>query len=118
MEINEKVHKIMTILEEKKAEDIVALDVETLTTVADRFIICSGLSTPHVRALADDLDDRMAELGEPSIRKEGYETAKWILMDFSDVVVHIFAEETRKFYSLEWLWSDAKNLQPDKGEDE
>lgn len=94
-------------VQEKKGYDIVLLDLRGLSTITDMFIICSGRSNRQVQALADAVKER---LGKRSVRcqgMEGYSQANWILMDYNDFVVHIFDEETRKFYNLENLWGKA-----------
>ena len=100
------VEKMAGILKEKKAKDIDIMDVSNLTILADYFIICSGTSIIHIKTLADELDLKLKEAGVFFHHVEGYESARWILMDYGNVVVHIFHEEERKFYSLERLWSD------------
>lgn len=107
METNEKTQFIKEVLENKKGIDVTALKLDALTSVADSFVISSGTSAPHVKALCDEVEEKMSEKGIDPLRIEGYRTAKWILMDYGDVIVHIFSEEARKFYSLEWLWADA-----------
>jgi ribosome-associated protein len=107
METNEKAAFIKEILESKKGIDVNVLSVEGLTTIADSFVIASGTSTPHIKSLADEVGEKMQEKGMEHLRIEGYNSAKWILMDYGDVIVHIFNEESRNFYSLEWLWADA-----------
>ena len=99
--------RIVSILEEKKAKDVVALDVENITVMADSFVICNGTSTTHIKALADEVEHILEK--EENLRfnhKEGYNSARWILLDYGDVIVHIFHEEDRKFYDIERLWSD------------
>lgn len=107
METNEKTQFIKEVLENKKGIDVTALKLDALSSVADSFVIASGTSAPHVKALCDEVEEKMSEKGIDPLRIEGYRTAKWILMDYGDVIVHIFSEEARKFYSLEWLWADA-----------
>lgn len=107
METKEKTNCIKTILEDKKGIDVIALSLDSLSTIADSFVICSGTSTPHVKALADELEDKLSMRGIDPLRVEGYQSARWILLDYGDVIVHIFSEEARSFYSLEWLWADA-----------
>jgi ribosome-associated protein len=101
------------ILEDKKARDIEIIDISEVSTLADYFIICSGTSTTHIRTIADELEFKMGEAGYNMIHKEGYESARWILLDFGEVVIHIFHEEDRSFYSLERLWSDGRFRTPD-----
>lgn len=107
METNEKTQFIKEVLENKKGIDVTALKLDALTSVADSFVIASGTSTLHVKALCDEVEEKLSEKGIDPLRIEGYSTAKWILLDYGDVIVHIFSEEARKFYSLEWLWADA-----------
>lgn len=92
---------------DKKAEGVVALDVGDTTGYADRFLICSGTHPKHNQAIADAIVDKLAELGEPPLSKEGYEPANWILIDANDIVIHIFDSESRRYYDLEHLWHDA-----------
>lgn len=113
MSIDKIADKAFEILEDKKARDIEVIDISKVSILADYFIICSGTSSPHIKALADDLDRSMEEAGYRLIHKEGYDKARWVLMDFGDLVVHIFLEEDRSFYTLEKLWSDGKFITPD-----
>jgi ribosome-associated protein len=101
-----KTEKIVEFLEGKKAKDISVIDIKDISILADYFIICSGTSTTHIKTLADEIDAKLSELGINYLHKEGYNSARWILLDYSDVIVHIFHEEDRSFYSLERLWSD------------
>lgn len=100
------VNKIVAAMEAKKAKDINVIDIQNITIIADYFVICSGTSTTHIKAIADEIDFKLGELGIEAHHKEGYDTARWILLDFSDVVVHVFHQEDRGFYNLERLWSD------------
>ena len=95
-------------LEDKKAKDIKVLKITEQTVLADYFVICSGSSAPHIKALVDEVDRQLSEAGEPPTRREGLRSDIWVLMDFGCVVVHVFTEEARKFYDLERLWSDSK----------
>ena len=106
MESKIKSEKITSILESKKARDVSVINISKITVIADYFIICSGSSTTHIKALADEVETQMKESGEKYLRREGYNSARWILLDYSDVIVHIFHEEDRNFYNLERLWSD------------
>jgi ribosome-associated protein len=94
---------------DKKARDIVILDMEGVTLVADHFVICSANSTTQVQAIADNIEERLEQAGIKLLRKEGYREARWVLMDFGACVVHVFVEEDRRYYSLERLWGDAKS---------
>lgn len=93
---------------DKKARDIVIIDMEGVSLVTDHFVICSANSTTQVQAIADNIEEKLAEQGIKALRKEGYRTARWILLDYGACVVHVFVEEDRRFYSLEKLWGDAK----------
>ncbi len=105
------VEKIADILENKKAKDIRIINIEDISVLTDYFIICSGTSSTHIRALADELEFKMEEAGCRHLRREGYDSARWILFDYGNVVVHIFHEDDRNFYDLERLWSDGKIYQ-------
>ncbi len=111
-QIEEMVDFIVKQLEEKKGIDIMSIPVAEKTVLADYFILASGSSVPQVRALADQIDEQMKKKYDlEAAHIEGYESARWILLDYLDVVVHIFHEEDRNFYSLEKLWSKS----PQKG---
>ena len=97
-------------LSDKQASDIRLLKTTELTVLADYFLICTANSTPHVRTLYDEVDKRLSEAGLPPIRREGYRNSNWLLLDFGCLIVHIFQKETREFYNLERLWSDAQEL--------
>jgi ribosome-associated protein len=112
LKISEIAEKANRILEDKKARDIEIIDISEVSILADYFIICSGTSTTHIKTIADELELEMGEAGYNMIHKEGYESARWILMDFGELVIHIFHEEERSFYNLERLWADGKFLTP------
>lgn len=93
---------------EKKADDIVIMDLRKVTTMTDYFVVCSADSDTQVKAIADAVREGAREAGESIYRNEGYTDASWILLDYVDVVVHVFHKQTREFYNLEKLWGDAK----------
>lgn len=103
----EKAKKAAQLIDNKKGEDVRVLQIGTLTTIGDYFVVATGNSTTQVKALADEVDEKMSAEGIKPERIEGYSTASWILMDYKDVIVHIFLKETREFYALERLWGDA-----------
>jgi len=103
--------KIVNLLEEKKAEDIVVLDVSKLTNIADYFIIATANSAVHARALAEYITETLEKEGIAPIHVEGLENANWILLDFVDIIVHIFQKEWREYYDLEWLYSTARRVE-------
>lgn len=104
--------KILTVLDDRKAEDILLLNVNHLTIIADYFVICSGRSTVQVRALCDEVDEKLSAQGIEPTRTDGREEARWIVLDYGSVVVHIFGEQEREFYRLERLWTDGSNSIP------
>ena len=97
-------------LYDKKAQDIRAMYVQDKTVVADWFILCSGRSVPQVKTLCDDLEEKMAETGYDVRRKEGYQEGRWVVLDFGDVLVHVFHPEERTYYNLERLWDSGDNV--------
>lgn len=105
MEITKLKENIVKILESKKAIDINVIDIEKTTILADAFIVCTGTSTPHVKALVDELEEKLEEMGVHALRKEGYDTARWVLVDYGSVVVHIFHQDERDYYDLDTLWT-------------
>lgn len=111
---DEMVRKAVEILEDKKARDIDVIDISDVSSLADFFVICNGTSVTHIKTLADELEIRMGEAGCKYLHKEGYNSARWILLDFGEIVVHIFHEEDRGFYNLERLWNHGKSGLMDK----
>ena len=95
-------------LEDKKAEDIKVIDISEVSVMADYFIIASGMNRNQVQAMADNVEENLYKIDVKPRQIEGYQTANWILMDFNDIIVHIFNEEDRLFYNLEKIWLDGK----------
>ena len=95
---------------DKQAERVVVLDVRELIVITDYFIIVSGTSERHVKSISEDIEKALRELGAKPVRREGEAGARWLLLDFIDVVVHVFDDEERDFYDLERLWADAPRL--------
>jgi ribosome-associated protein len=95
---------------ERAAEEVVALDVRKAVSFADVFVICTGRSDRQVRAIADAIEEAVVRCGEGPLGIEGYDEGRWVLMDLSDVIVHVFQREVRRRYDLERLWSDAPKL--------
>ena len=100
----------VTALDNKKARDIKLLRTRDVTTLADFFIICTAGSTTQLKTLSDEVERVLQERGESPGRREGRRSGGWILLDFACVVVHLFLKETRDFYTLERLWSDAEDV--------
>ena len=108
---NKKLLKIaLDALEDKKAEDIRILDISEVSVVADYFMIAGGSNRSQIQAICDNVEEKLGRAGYPVKQIEGYETANWILMDFGDLIVHIFDKENRLLYDLERLWRDGKEV--------
>jgi len=95
---------------EKKARDIKILNVDGISPIADYFVICSGNSSIQVKAIADEIEDKMAEEGYNLNHKEGYGSGRWVLLDYGNVIAHVFYTEDRDFYDIERLWADAEAI--------
>lgn len=93
-------------LEDKKAEDIRIIDISNISTIADYFIIASGTNKSQIQSMTDNVAEMLGRAGHPEKHIEGYQNANWILMDFQDIIVHIFDKENRLFYDLERIWRD------------
>ena len=106
----EQLGAIIKALDSKRAEDIRLIKIRDLTIVADYFIIANGTSNTHTKALADEVEYQLKLKDTPPIREEGYAGATWIILDYGDIVVHVFYKETRDFYNLEKLWSDGEDI--------
>jgi len=91
----------------KKGFDVRVLNLKGLSSVCDYFVIVSGEADVHVKAIAESIDEGLSEMGEEAYHKEGLEEGNWVLLDYVDVVIHVFRERTRQFYALEKLWGDA-----------
>ena len=102
--------QIAKTVDSKKALDIKLLELKELSSLADYFIICSGGSDTQVKALADEVDRVLSGQGIEPRRVEGYQSANWILMDYGDIIVHIFYRDSRAFYKLDHLWADAPEV--------
>lgn len=97
-------------LEDKKAEDIRVIDISEVSVVADVFLIAGGNNSSQIQALCDNVEEKLGRAGYPVRQIEGYDTANWVLMDFGDIIVHIFDKENRLLYDLERLWRDGKKV--------
>lgn len=98
-------------LEDKKAEDIAIIDISEVSVIADYFIIAGGNNKSQIQALSDVVDEKLGRAGLPLKQIEGYNNANWILLDFGDIIVHIFDKEDRLFYDLERIWCDGKKIE-------
>lgn len=97
-------------LEDKKAEDIKVIDISNVSVIADFFIIAGGSNHSQIQALCDNVDEKLGRAGYPAKQTEGYDTANWVLLDFGDIIVHIFDKENRLLYDLERIWRDGKQV--------
>lgn len=114
MEARTVMEKIVRAADSKKAMDIKILQIGELTTLADYFVICSGTSYPHMNAIAEEIEEKLDEVQVFPRGREGKDSQNWILLDYGDVIVHIFNTESREFYSIERLWSDAREVNLDE----
>jgi len=106
----DKVKKIIELAEEVKAEDIVVLDLRKICTFCDYFIITTGTSSTHIKAIADQINSKLKDFGVKAHARQGYQESRWIVLDYASVLVHVFDQETRDFYALENLWSKGKKV--------
>ena len=95
---------------DKKASDVIMLDIREVSTFADYFVICSGNNTRQIQAIAEAIDEKLREQGATLLHREGEAETGWVLLDFGDVIVHIFGPKEREYYRLERLWSAAKTV--------
>ena len=107
MDPKELAIKIAVILDSKKALDVRVMGVNELTSLGDYFVVCEATNSTQVKALADEVDFQIGKLGQNPLRTEGYQSAGWVLLDYGDVIVHVFLNEARQFFNLERLWGDA-----------
>ena len=98
-------------LEDKKGEDIKIIDIQNVSVLDDYFIIAGGANPNQVQAMADNVEEELFKAGFEARQVEGYNTANWILMDYNDIIVHIFSREDRLFYDLERIWRDGKVIE-------
>lgn len=109
----EMVKTAVAALQDKKGEDIRVIDISGVTVIADYFIIASGSNPNQVQALVDNVEEQMYKAGYDDPRVEVYNTASWVLLDYNDVIVHVFSQDDRLFYDLERIWRDGKEIDVD-----
>lgn len=95
---------------EEDAQDLIILDVNEKTIVADYFVICSGRNLVHIHSIADHVEQKLKEQGIKPQRREGYEEGKWVILDYASTILHIFRQQEREYYKLENLWADARKV--------
>lgn len=108
---NEMVKLAVSALEDKKGEDIRIIDIREVSVLADYFIIASGSNGNQVQAMIDNVEDVLGKKGFVCKQIEGYQSANWVLMDYQDIIVHVFCKEDRLFYDLERIWRDGKVIE-------
>lgn len=101
-------------LEEKKGADIRVIDISEVSVLADYFIIANGTNRSQIQAMSDEVSEKMERAGAALRQVEGYDSASWILLDFGDVIIHIFGKEDRLLYDLERIWRDGRQIDPEK----
>ncbi len=102
--------KICLLLKDHKAEDVLSINVSSKTQVADYYVVAGGRSMTHTKSLAERVEEEMDKEGVAPVRREGVREGRWAVLDYGDVIVHLFNDETRLFYHLESLWDDGKNV--------
>ena len=110
MNSNEMAKIAIAALDDKKAKDIKVIDISNVSVMADYFIIANGNSNTHTKTLAEEVEFQLSQLGIEPVRREADSGNTWIILDYSDIIVHVFYKETRNFYQLERLWADGKPL--------
>lgn len=110
-QVKEMARIVYRALEDKKGENISIIDISAVSPLADYFIITNGSSDSQVKALVDNVEEKMHKAGHSQIQREGLQTGNWVLLDYGDVVVHVFNKENREFYHLERIWSDGKRIE-------
>lgn len=110
MESKEMVKIAYAALEDKKAEDIRVIEIKDISVIADYLVIANGTNSSQVQALVDNVDEQLTKAGVSNKRIEGSRNSSWILMDYNDVIVHVFSKEDRLFYDLERIWRDGKDV--------
>jgi len=103
---------VINAMEDKKAEDIRVIGIEEISSIADFFIIASGKNVNQVHAIADEIEEKLGRAGMNPKQIEGYQNANWVLMDYGDLIVHVFDQDNRLFYNLERIWKDGKAIDP------
>lgn len=109
-ELDERICTALHAASEKKALDMVVLDLHEVASFTDYFIITSGTNARQVQAIADEIVEQLKKQGTRALRVEGYNTAEWVLVDYGDFIVHVFEDKARRFYDLERLWRDAARV--------
>ena len=118
MTVEEKLEIILKSCESKKGIDTKVMDIKGMTSIADYFVIVSGNSSAQVDALAREIDEKLSAQGEEPMNTEGKNSSRWIILDFGDIIVHVFHKDEREYYNLERLWEDSDNKNHDHENEE
>ncbi|GCE24603.1 ribosomal silencing factor RsfS [Dictyobacter alpinus] len=110
LDIDQQAKAAADIASDKKASDVLLLDIRDVSVIADYFVICSGNSNRQIQAIADSIDEDLGKQGAVLLHREGNADSGWVLLDFGGVIVHIFGPKEREYYRLERLWSEAKTV--------
>lgn len=110
MTLENRISTILKAADDKKAFDIKVLNISDITSITDYFIILSGNSSRQVVSIGDEIEDKLKLEGLEPLNKDGYKEGRWLLLDYGDIIVHVFHKEERDFYNLERLWVDGKNI--------
>ncbi|MGC9317092.1 MAG: ribosome silencing factor [Armatimonadota bacterium] len=111
LEPKEKALRVAEAADDRRAENLIVLDMRGLMTICDYFVICNGRSRLHVEAISEEVDEQMADIGIEPQHIEGIPDSSWVILDYLDVVVHVFEPQARRFYNLEGLWGDAARVE-------
>jgi ribosome-associated protein len=111
LEIEDAVKIAAAAASDKKAQNLVVLDLRTLASFTEYFVICNGNNQRQVQAISNAIEEQLREAGKRPLHIEGYSNAEWILLDYGDFIVHVFGDSARRFYDLERLWRDAKRVE-------
>ncbi len=107
------ISKILVAIDDKLGKDAIVLDVSEITSICDYFVIASASSSRQVKAITDEIEDKLIDEDIELLQKEGYDSARWVLLDHGDIIIHVFHEEDRMFYNLEGIWKDANKVNID-----
>lgn len=111
LEISKEMVKIaVAALEDKKGEDIRVIDINNVSSIGDYFVIATGTNSSQVQALVDNVQEQLFKAGYSTDKIEGYRTGSWVLLDYNDIIIHVFSKEDRIFYNLERIWRDGKDV--------